>query len=76
MYGIEQFNAIINPPQCAILAVAAVKDEPVVKAGAVVPGKVMRLTLSCDHRAIDGAVAAEFLRTLRELLEAPAGLLV
>lgn len=76
MYGIEQFNAIINPPQCAILAVAGIKDEPVVKQGHVVPGKIMRVTISCDHRAIDGAVAAEFLRTLKDFLEAPAGLLV
>ncbi len=76
MFGIEQFNAIINPPQVAILAVAGIKDEPVVRAGQVVPGKVLRLTLSADHRAVDGADAAAFLKTLRELLEAPAGLLV
>ena len=76
MFGIAEFVAIINPPQVAILAVAGIKDEPVVKNGAVVPGKVMRLTLSADHRAVDGADAAAFMKTLRELLEAPATLLV
>jgi pyruvate dehydrogenase E2 component (dihydrolipoamide acetyltransferase) len=76
MYGIEQFNAIVNPPQAAILAVAAIKDEPVVKGGQIVPGKIMRVTLSADHRVIDGAAGAEFLKTLRELLESPAGLLI
>lgn len=76
MFGIASFNAIINPPQVAILAVAGIKDEPVVRAGQVVAGKVLRLTLSADHRAVDGADAAAFLKTLRELLEAPAGLLV
>jgi pyruvate dehydrogenase E2 component (dihydrolipoamide acetyltransferase) len=76
MFGIAEFVAIINPPQVAILAVAGIKDEPVVKNGTVVPGKVMRLTLSADHRAVDGADAAAFMKTLRELLEAPATLLV
>ena len=55
MYGIEEFNAIVNPPQAAILAVGGIKDEPVVKDGAVVPGKTMRVTLSADHRVVDGA---------------------
>lgn len=76
MFGIESFCAIINPPQVAILAVAGIKDVPVVRHGAVVPGKVMQVTLSADHRAVDGADAAAFLKTLRELLEAPATLLV
>ena len=76
MYGIEQFNAIINPPQCAILAVGGIKDEPVVANGAVVPGKTLKVTLSADHRVVDGAVGAEFVRTLRELLEAPSALLI
>ncbi len=76
MYGIEQFNAIINPPQAAILAVGGIKDEPVVKHGQVVAGKTMRLTLSADHRVVDGADGAEFMKTLRELLEAPAALLI
>ncbi|MBN8526068.1 MAG: 2-oxo acid dehydrogenase subunit E2, partial [Planctomycetes bacterium] len=74
--GIAAFSAIINPPQVAILAVAAIKDEPVVRDGAVVPGKTLRLTLSADHRAVDGADAAAFMKTLRELLENPATLLV
>ncbi len=76
MFGISEFVAIINPPQVAILAVAGIKDEAVVKGGQVVAGKVMRLTLSADHRAVDGADAAAFMKTLRELLEAPATLLV
>jgi pyruvate dehydrogenase E2 component (dihydrolipoamide acetyltransferase) len=76
MFGISEFVAIINPPQVAILAVAGIKDEPVVKNGQVVAGKVMRVTISADHRAVDGADAAAFLKTLRELLEAPATLLV
>ena len=76
MCGIAEFVAIINPPQVAILAVAGIKDEAVVKNGQVVAGKVMRLTLSADHRAVDGADAAAFMKTLRELLEAPATLLV
>jgi len=76
MYGIEEFSAIINPPQCAILAVGGIKDDPVVRAGQIVPGKTMRVTLSADHRVVDGAAGAEFLKTLRELLEAPAALLV
>lgn len=76
MYGIEQFDAIINPPQTAILAVGGIKDEPVVRDGQVVAGKTMRLTLSSDHRVIDGAVGAEFMGTLRQLLEVPAALLI
>ncbi|GDY14957.1 acetyltransferase component of pyruvate dehydrogenase complex [Planctomycetota bacterium] len=76
MFGIAAFTAIINPPQVAILAVAGIKDVPVVRAGAVVPGKQLTVTLSADHRAVDGADAAAFLKTLRELLEAPALLLI
>ena len=76
MFGIEQFCAIINPPQVAILAVAGIKDVPVVRGGQIVAGKTMQVTLSADHRAVDGADAAAFLRTLRELLEAPATLLI
>ncbi len=74
--GIAAFSAIINPPQVAILAVGAIRDAAVVKDGQVVAGKTMRLTLSADHRAVDGADAAAFMKTLRELLEAPATLLV
>ncbi len=76
MFGISEFVAIINPPQVAILAVAGIKDEAVVRHGQLIAGKVMRVTLSADHRAVDGADAAAFLKTLRELLEAPATLLV
>jgi pyruvate dehydrogenase E2 component (dihydrolipoamide acetyltransferase) len=76
MYGIDEFSAVINPPEGAILAVGAVRDEPVVKNGAVVPGKRMAMTLSCDHRVIDGAVGAEYLKVLRGLLEAPLSMLL
>lgn len=76
MYGVTEFNAILNPPQGALLAVAAIRDVPVVKNGAVVPGKRMNMTLSVDHRVIDGAAAAEFLKTLKDLLENPALLLL
>jgi pyruvate dehydrogenase E2 component (dihydrolipoamide acetyltransferase) len=75
MYGVVDFQAIINPPQAAILAVSAIQEVPIVKEGAVVPGKVMNVTLSVDHRVIDGVVAAEFLRTLQQYLENPAGLI-
>jgi pyruvate dehydrogenase E2 component (dihydrolipoamide acetyltransferase) len=76
MFGIDDFSAVINPPEGAILAVSAVRDEPVVKKGAVVPGKRLALTLSCDHRVIDGAVGAEFLKVLRGLLESPLRMIV
>ncbi len=71
MFGIDEMTAIINPPQGAILGVGAASDVPVVKNGQVVPGKRMTLTLSCDHRIIDGAEAAQFMRTLRQLIENP-----
>ena len=76
MFGIEQFTAIINQPESAILAVGAVRDEPVVRDGAVVPGKGCSLTLSSDHRVIDGAAAARFLADLKSLLEEPLRMLV
>jgi|NGEPerStandDraft_6_1074524.scaffolds.fasta_scaffold47753_3 pyruvate dehydrogenase E2 component (dihydrolipoamide acetyltransferase) len=76
MFGIEQFTAIINPPEAAILAVGSIRDEPVVRAGAVVPGKVCTLTLSSDHRVVDGAIAARFLADLKVLLEEPLLFLV
>lgn len=76
MYGIEDFSAVINPPEGAILAVGTVREEPVVKDGQVVPGKRMRMTLSCDHRVIDGAIGAEFLQVLRTMLESPITMLV
>ncbi|HEX6150754.1 dihydrolipoamide acetyltransferase family protein [Nocardioides sp.] len=75
MYGVEEFAAIINPPHAAILAVGSVREEPVVEDGAVVPGSVMTLTLSVDHRPVDGVVAARWLAALTELLERPVRLL-
>jgi pyruvate dehydrogenase E2 component (dihydrolipoamide acetyltransferase) len=76
MMGIPRFSAIINPPNAAILAVGATVTKPVVKANAIVIGQTMTLTLSCDHRVVDGAVGAAYLNALKALLEAPALLLV
>ncbi|MFO0678808.1 MAG: dihydrolipoamide acetyltransferase family protein [Polyangiaceae bacterium] len=75
MFGIDEFSAVINPPEGAILAVGQTRDVPVVRDGAVVPGKKLALTLSCDHRVIDGAVGASFLAELRTLLEHPMRIL-
>jgi pyruvate dehydrogenase E2 component (dihydrolipoamide acetyltransferase) len=71
MFGIARFSAIINPPESAILAVGAVRDEAVVANGVVRPGRVLTVTLSCDHRVIDGLAAAKFLNRLKEIIEAP-----
>jgi pyruvate dehydrogenase E2 component (dihydrolipoamide acetyltransferase) len=71
MLGIDEFTAIINPPEAAILAVGAVEDKPVVIDGAIEIRKRMRVTMSCDHRVIDGALGAQFLQTLRRLIENP-----
>ncbi len=71
MLGIDEFTAIINPPEAAILAVGAVEDKPVVVDGTIVVRKRMRVTMSCDHRVIDGALGAQFLQTLRRLIENP-----
>jgi pyruvate dehydrogenase E2 component (dihydrolipoamide acetyltransferase) len=76
MYGITEFSAIINPPQAAILAIGGIEDRAVVKEGHVVAGKVMKLTLSVDHRVIDGADGAKFLKSLQKLLENPSLLLL
>ncbi|MGM0588527.1 MAG: pyruvate dehydrogenase complex dihydrolipoamide acetyltransferase [Bacteroidota bacterium] len=76
MFGIEEFTAIINPPNACIMAVGAIRDVPVVKDGEVVPGKRMKVTLSSDHRIVDGAKAAEFLNTFKDLLENPMGMLL
>lgn len=76
MLGIESFTAIVNPPAACILAVGAIQQVPIVKEGAIVPSHVMKATLSCDHRVVDGAVGAAFLKTLKELLEEPLRLLV
>jgi pyruvate dehydrogenase E2 component (dihydrolipoamide acetyltransferase) len=71
-YGIEQFLAVINPPQTAILAVGTTLEQPVVRDGQVEVRPLMSMTITCDHRAIDGSDGAEFLRTVKELLEEPA----
>ena len=76
MFGVEEFTAIINPPNSAILAIGGIRDTPVVEDGEVVPGKRMKVTLSCDHRVVDGAVGAKFLNTLRSYLEEPMNLLL
>jgi pyruvate dehydrogenase E2 component (dihydrolipoamide acetyltransferase) len=76
MLGVEQFSAIIYPPQGAILAVAAALDEAVVRGGQVVAARVMRLTLSADHRLVDGAYAARFMAELKRILENPVALLI
>ena len=76
MFGIEEFTAIINPPDACILAVGGIKETPIVKNGQVVPGNVMKVTLSCDHRAVDGAVGSAFLKTLKGLLEDPVRILI
>lgn len=76
MFGIEEFTAIINPPDACILAVGGIKETAVVRNGQLVPGNVMKVTLSCDHRAVDGAVGAAFLKTLKGLLEDPVRILI
>ena len=76
MFGIDQFTAIINPPDSCILAVGGISQVPVVKNGQVVPGNIMKLTMSCDHRSVDGATGAAFLQTLKGLLEEPLRMLV
>ena len=75
MFGVESFQAIINPPESAILAVGALREDVKVENGAIKPTRLMALTLSVDHRVIDGVVAARFLARVRELLEAPEQLL-
>lgn len=76
MYGIDSFTAIINPPDACILAVGGIAQEPVVKNGQIVPGNVMNVTLSCDHRVVDGATGAAFLQTLKSYLEEPLRMFV
>jgi pyruvate dehydrogenase E2 component (dihydrolipoamide acetyltransferase) len=72
MFGVEEFVAVLNPPQVAILAVGATKETPIVVDGDIDVAPLVRLMLTCDHRAIDGADGAEFLRTLVALIEQPA----
>ena len=74
MFGIDQFDAIINPPQGAILAIGAGTRQPIEIDHALAFATIVEMSLSCDHRAIDGAVGADFMRTLKELLESPAAL--
>lgn len=76
MFGIDEFTAIINPPDACILAVGAAKETVIVENGQMKIGQVMKVTLSCDHRVVDGAVGSAFLKTLKELLENPVKLLV
>jgi len=76
MFGVDEFTAIINPPDSCILAVSAIQQVPVVKDGQVKPGNIMKVTLSCDHRVVDGASGAAFLLTLKSLLEEPLRMLI
>jgi pyruvate dehydrogenase E2 component (dihydrolipoamide acetyltransferase) len=76
MYGVSDFVGIINPPQAALVAIGAIEDRAIVQDHLVVPGKVMRLTLSGDHRVIDGAIGAQFLQTVKKFLENPTSLLM
>ena len=76
MFGIDEFTAIINTPDACILAIGGISQVPVVKNGAVVPGNIMKVTLSCDHRVVDGATGSAFLQTFKALLEEPVRLLV
>lgn len=76
MFGISEFVAIINPPQAAILAIGGIEDKPIVKEGQIIPGKTMKITLSADHRVLDGADGAKFLKTVQKYLENPSLLLL
>lgn len=76
MFGIDQFTAIVNPPDSCIMAVGGIREVPVVKNGQVVPGNVMKVTLSCDHRVVDGVLGASFLDTFKTLMENPVMLLI
>jgi pyruvate dehydrogenase E2 component (dihydrolipoamide acetyltransferase) len=76
MYGVDEFSAIINPPESAILAVGAIREAAVVEAGQVKVARVMRMTLSVDHRVFYGATAAQFLAEVKRLLENPVSLLL
>lgn len=75
MFGIEEFTAIINPPDACIMAIGGIRSVPVVKNGAVVPGNMMKVTLSCDHRVVDGATGAQFLQTFKTYMENPVVML-
>ena len=75
MFGIDEFTAIVNPPDACILAVGGIQQVPIVKSGEIVPGNIMKVTLSCDHRVVDGAVGSAFLNTFKNYLENPVLLL-
>ncbi|RQP19596.1 MAG: pyruvate dehydrogenase, partial [Parapedobacter sp.] len=75
MFGIDEFTAIINAPDSCILAIGGIDQVPVVKNGQIVPGNIMKVTLTCDHRVVDGATGAAFLQTLKSLLEEPVRIL-
>lgn len=76
MFDIDEFTAIINPPDACILAVGSIKSVPVVKNGLIVPGNIMKVTLSCDHRVVDGVTGAKFLQTVKEYIENPIRLVL
>nr|WP_290933680.1 dihydrolipoamide acetyltransferase family protein [Haliscomenobacter sp.] len=76
MFGIDEFTAIINPPDACILAVGGIFEKPIVKNGEIVVGNTMKVTLSCDHRVVDGATGAQFLQTFKDIMEEPIKLLV
>ena len=74
MFDIDQFTAVINPPEAAILAVGTIEEKPVIVAGELEVRKRMRITMSCDHRVIDGATGAQFLQAVKRMLENPLAL--
>ena len=76
MFGIDSFTAIVNPPDSCILAVGGINEVPVVRNGQIVPGNVMKVTLSCDHRVVDGALGAAFLQTFKMYMESPTSMLL
>ena len=76
MFGIDSFTAIVNPPDACIMAIGGIKEVPVVREGQIVPGNVMMVTLSCDHRVVDGATGAAFLQTFKTYMENPVTMLM
>ncbi|MEK7723343.1 MAG: 2-oxo acid dehydrogenase subunit E2, partial [Acidobacteriota bacterium] len=76
MFGIQEFTAIINPPEAAIIAVGGATEKAVVKNGEIVVRSIMNVTMSCDHRVVDGATGAKFLQTFKQMLENPAMMLL
>ena len=76
MFGIDEFTSIINQPNSAILSVGSINQKPIVKDNEIVIGNLMKLTLACDHRTVDGVTGAKFLQTLKEIIENPVRLLI